>query len=110
LIVCLFHLINQAAVPYFEMLDRWAREGQLNDPHQEFLVSENETIVQTDENATDLYWHQRFALRSEQCPAFLQRVQDKLLSCGKYLAVIRECGKAVDNNAMQPISFTQNER
>jgi gamma-tubulin complex component 2 len=43
------------------------------------------------------YWEQRYTIRSEQVPIFLARVSEKILVTGKYLNVIRECGKPIDD-------------
>jgi gamma-tubulin complex component 2 len=41
----------------------------------------------------DKYWLDRFTYREEMVPIFLAKHQQKILQAGKYLNVIRECGR-----------------
>ena len=43
----------------------------------------------------DQYWQERFTYRDEMIPIFLEKYKEKVLHSGKYLNVIRECGKDV---------------
>lgn len=39
------------------------------------------------------YWEKKYAVRRERIPKFLEPVADIILKAGKYLNVIRQCGK-----------------
>ncbi len=36
------HLLTAAAAPYCAVLERWLRQGLLDDPYHEFMVQENQ--------------------------------------------------------------------
>lgn len=39
------------------------------------------------------YWDKKYSVRRERIPKFLEPVADIILKSGKYLNVIRQCGK-----------------
>lgn len=39
------------------------------------------------------YWEKKYTIRRERIPKFLEPVSDIILRAGKYLNVIRQCGK-----------------
>ncbi|CAG2247110.1 GCP2 [Mytilus edulis] len=92
--LCLF-LTQSACVPYFEILEKWIYKGIIKDPYSEFLVEENETIQKEklQEDYNDAYWDQHYTICRERIPVFLEQVADKILNTGKYLNVIRLCGR-----------------
>ncbi|EDW56163.1 GM22736 [Drosophila sechellia] len=90
-------LVRKAAKPYMRMLQMWIQKGVIVDRHQEFLVVDNEVIHRDElpEHYSDDYWERRYTLRDERIPSFLAKYSDKILRTGKYLNVIRQCGKRV---------------
>uniref|UniRef100_A0A8D8BTZ4 Gamma-tubulin complex component n=1 Tax=Culex pipiens TaxID=7175 RepID=A0A8D8BTZ4_CULPI len=90
----LIHLIEQAAVPYMEMLQLWIREGVISDPRREFLIEHN--VMDLAENELMDYWERQYTIRADKVPCFLNKYADVILRTGKYLNVIRECGSSVD--------------
>jgi len=94
--LCLY-LTQAACVPYFDMLQRWIFKGVISDPYGEFLVEENEDVEKTkmSEDFSDNYWKKRYTYCHDQCPKFLETVAEKTLRTGKYLNVIRNCGRDV---------------
>nr|NP_001162798.1 Gamma-tubulin ring protein 84, isoform E [Drosophila melanogaster]ACZ95332.1 Gamma-tubulin ring protein 84, isoform E [Drosophila melanogaster] len=90
-------LVRKAAKPYMRMLQMWIQKGVIVDRHREFLVVDNEVIHRDElpEHYSDDYWERRYTLRDEQIPSFLAKYSDKILRTGKYLNVIRQCGKRV---------------
>ena len=61
----------------------------------QFLVEDNE-VIQKEELPLDYsadYWEKRYTIRRERIPVFLERMADVILRTGKYLNVIRQCGK-----------------
>lgn len=93
------HLMQAACVPYMKILGMWIYKGIISDPISEFLVEDNE-VVQKEDMPIDYsadYWEKKYTVRRERIPKFLESVSDIILRAGKYLNVIRQCGKAVDN-------------
>lgn len=58
-------LLARAARPYVEVLERWTRSGQLDDPHEELMVKEAKFINRgmLDMDYTDEYWERRYTVR-----------------------------------------------
>lgn len=59
---------------------------------------EDNEVVQREELPMDYsadYWAKRYTIRRERIPKFLERVSDHILRAGKYLNVIRQCGKTI---------------
>eukprot|EP00501_MAST-03F_sp_TOSAG23-6_P000895 GSMAST32.ASY1.ANO1.931.1 assembled CDS len=84
----LFHfLTKKSAAPYLRMLEQWIYRGVVNDNHSEFMISENRQLskerLADDYNAH--YWDKRCTICDHQ-----------IFTTGKYLNVIRECGRAID--------------
>ena len=90
-------LLEKTSVPYLEILKKWIYYGQLDDPFEEFLINEdshmNKNNIEKDFN--DSYWQKKYTYREDMIPIFFQKLSHKILHCGKYLNVFRECGKDV---------------
>jgi len=89
------NLLERASEPYFKILKKWIFKGILEDPFEEFIVKENTTCKKEDieRDLNDRYWQERFTYRDEMVPIFLSKYREKILHAGKYLHVIRECGR-----------------
>ncbi|XP_040176686.1 gamma-tubulin complex component 2 [Rana temporaria] len=108
--LCLY-LTKAASTPYFEILESWIYRGIINDPYSEFMVEEHELQKEKiQEDYNDKYWDQRYTIVQQQIPSFLQKVADKILSTGKYLNVVRECGHDVTCPDAKEIVYTLKER
>uniref|UniRef100_A0ABM5FCF2 Gamma-tubulin complex component n=1 Tax=Pogona vitticeps TaxID=103695 RepID=A0ABM5FCF2_9SAUR len=108
--LCLY-LTKAASVPYFEILEKWIYRGIINDPYSEFMVEEHELQKEKiQEDYNDKYWDQRYTVVQQQIPSFLQKVADKILSTGKYLNVVRECGHDVTCPVAKEVIYTLKER
>uniref|UniRef100_A0A8C5S5Y9 Gamma-tubulin complex component n=1 Tax=Laticauda laticaudata TaxID=8630 RepID=A0A8C5S5Y9_LATLA len=108
--LCLY-LTKAASVPYFEILEKWIYRGIINDPYSEFMVEEHELQKEKiQEDYNDKYWDQRYTIVQQQIPSFLQKVADKILSTGKYLNVVRECGHDVTCPVAKEVVYTLKER
>lgn len=85
-----------ASAPYLGILERWVYEGVIDDPYGEFFIDENKVLqkesLSQDYNAT--YWQQRYSLKHE-LPGFLSSAAETILTTGKYLNAMRECGHSV---------------
>jgi gamma-tubulin complex component 2 len=70
--------------------------GDVDDRYGEFMIAVNETQSRADLVAdfNTKYWAQRYTVRGEMVPIFLQRAAEKILTTGKYLNVLRGCGAA----------------
>ena len=90
-------LLEKASVPYLDMLSKWIHFGEIEDPYEEFLVKERKELSKENlhKDFNDKYWDERFEFREAQIPLFLQKLTAEVLFTGKYLNVIRECGRTV---------------
>ncbi|KAK1164516.1 gamma-tubulin complex component 2-like [Acipenser oxyrinchus oxyrinchus] len=108
--LCLY-LTKASSVPYFEILEKWIYRGIIKDPYSEFMVEEHELQKEKiQEDYNDKYWDQRYTVVQHRIPAFLQKMADKILSTGKYLNVVRECGRDVTCPEAKEILYTLKER
>jgi gamma-tubulin complex component 2 len=81
-------LLAKSATPYLAMLSSWIRDGELRDPHGEFMVLER---GDADE------WRARFSLQLvDHIPIFLRRLSTCVLTTGKALTAIRLCGLPIE--------------
>ncbi|XP_067118956.1 gamma-tubulin complex component 2-like [Centruroides vittatus] len=109
--LCLY-LTQAASVPYFEIVEKWIYKGIISDPYSEFLVEDNE-LIKKDElplDYSDDYWEKRYTIQRDRIPIFLERITDKILSTGKYLNVIRQCGNDIKCPHAEGIIYTVTER
>lgn len=109
--LCLY-LTQSACVPYFEILEKWIYKGIINDPYSEFLVEENETIhkEKLQEEYNDDYWEHHYTICRERIPVFLELMADKILNTGKYLNVVRQCGRDVKCPNAEEVVYTLKEK
>ncbi|KAL5282746.1 TUBGCP2 family protein [Megaselia abdita] len=92
-------LLKRASLPYMNILYLWITKGIIDDPQNEFLIEDNEikSRDETPENYSTDYWEKRYTPRRERIPRFLEKCSDVILRTGKYLNVIRQCGKKIDS-------------
>lgn len=97
-------LTHAASSPYFRILERWVYEGVIDDPYGEFLIEENRTLekesLSQDYHAT--YWQKRYSLRKD-VPEFLASSAEIILTTGKYLNAIRECGQCIQGPSVEEL-------
>ncbi|KAI0511838.1 hypothetical protein KFK09_012470 [Dendrobium nobile] len=89
-------MTRSASSPYLSILERWVYEGIIDDPHGEFFIAENKSL-QKESLTIDYdakYWQQRYSLKDD-IPSFLRSAAGMILTTGKYLNVMRECGHNV---------------
>lgn len=100
-------LARKAAKPYMRMLQLWIQKGIIVDRTHEFLVEDNEVIHKDElpEHYSDDYWEKRYTVCTECIPSFLEKYADKILRTGKYLNVIRQCGKRVMPTQQMNLEF-----
>lgn len=71
---------------------------------------EDNEVVQKEDMPVDYsadYWEKKYTVRRERIPVFLEPVADIVLRAGKYLNVIRQCGKQVYKE-IETIEYTTN--
>lgn len=89
-------MIQSASSAYLVILERWVYEGVIDDPHGEFFIAEDKSL-QKESLSQDYdakYWRQRYSLKDE-IPSFLASAAETILTTGKYLNVMRECGHTI---------------
>jgi gamma-tubulin complex component 2 len=86
-------LLAAATKPFLRMLSQWLYEGTLQDPYEEFFISELKSLMRhsLEDDFNAHYWEDRYQLRIAKTPAVLRSEVQKILITGKYLNVIREC-------------------
>lgn len=86
-------MTQRASTAYLKILERWVYEGVIDDPYGEFFIAENKSLrkesLSQDYDAK--YWKQRYSLKDD-IPSFLANSAGTILTTGKYLNVMRECG------------------
>ncbi|XP_047338918.1 gamma-tubulin complex component 2 [Impatiens glandulifera] len=107
-------LTQSASAPYLGILERWVYEGVIDDPHGEFFISENKSLQKESltEDYDAKYWQQRYSLKDD-IPAFLSNAAGTILTTGKYLNVMRECGHIIqvpESEASKLMSFEGNHQ
>ena len=105
-------LSQAASRPYFDMLEKWIYTGVVCDPYKEFMVEEHE-MIQKDrlhEEYNDSYWERHYTVVQDNTPSFLEYLAEKILCTGKYLNVIRECGREVSFPKAKTIQYSVQER
>ena len=88
-------LLSRTAIPFLDMLHAWVHEGICRDPYAEFMIVERPT-ERREELVSDfncMYWQRRFYIAPQQVPAFLEPYAEQILTTGKSLHVVRECGR-----------------
>ncbi|XP_015938897.1 gamma-tubulin complex component 2 [Arachis duranensis] len=85
-----------ASNAYMSILERWVYEGVIDDPYGEFFIAENKSFQKESltQDYDAKYWGQRYSLK-DGIPSFLANIAQPILTTGKYLNVMRECGHNV---------------
>lgn len=95
----LIELTERASMPYIEMLERWILKGVIIDPYNQFFIIDNELGNQDDLHMEDFdtsrYWECQYTIKTDRIPRFLENEAHIILRTGKYLNVIRHCGKQI---------------
>ncbi|CAK7325974.1 unnamed protein product [Dovyalis caffra] len=96
-----------ASNAYLSILERWVYEGVIDDPYGEFFIAENKSLQKESltQDYDAKYWRQRYSLK-EGVPSFLANIAGTILTTGKYLNVMRECGHNVQVPASENSKLT----
>lgn len=94
-------MTQSASSAYLGILERWVYEGVIDDPHGEFFIAENKSLQKESltQDYDAKYWRQRYSCKDD-IPSFLANAAETILTTGKYLNVMRECG----HNIQVPMS------
>ncbi len=78
----------------------------------QFMIEEHEAYrkEKLQQEYNDAYWEQHYTVCRDRIPVFLETVADKILRTGKYLNVIRECGRDPKCPHAEEILYTLKER
>lgn len=104
-------LLEASAIPYMNQLQNWLYHGIIIDPYNEFLVNDNQVVFdkeQLPEEYSDDYWGKCYTINKEKIPIFLEKLAPMILSTGKYLNVLRQCGLNAKSSA-EDIVYLYNE-
>ncbi|KAK6144947.1 hypothetical protein DH2020_021767 [Rehmannia glutinosa] len=95
---------NQA---YLGILERWVYEGVIDDPYGEFFIAENKSLQKESltQDYDTKYWQQRYSLKDD-IPSFLANAAETILTTGKYLNVMRECGHSIQVHVAENLKLT----
>ncbi|KAJ3133447.1 Gamma-tubulin complex component 3 [Geranomyces variabilis] len=78
------NLMTEVSKPFFQTLARWVYEGELDDPRDEFYITQDPKIALKD------FWELRYSLREEMLPGFLDMsLATQIFKLGKSLNFIR---------------------
>ncbi|CAN0859852.1 Gamma-tubulin complex component 2 [Linum grandiflorum] len=96
-----------ASNAYLGILERWVYEGVIEDPYGEFFIAENKALHKESltQDYDAKYWRKRYSLK-EGIPSFLANISGIILTTGKYLNVMRECGHNVQVPASENSKLT----
>ncbi|CAG8462995.1 6398_t:CDS:10 [Paraglomus occultum] len=78
------HILEEVSKPFYEMLQSWIYEGELEDPFEEFFVGCDQTVEEED------LWQHKYFMRTDMQPSFISPLlAKKIFSIGKSLNFIR---------------------
>ncbi|KAG0193699.1 Gamma-tubulin complex component 3 [Apophysomyces sp. BC1034] len=77
-------MLQEVSKPFYEMLQRWIYEGELDDPYEEFFVACDPMVPEEE------LWQSKYSIREDMLPNFISReLAQKIFSIGKSLNFIR---------------------
>lgn len=95
----IIELTEKASIPYIEMLQLWILKGVIIDEYNQFFVVDHGSEINQfpfiDNHDTTRYWESRYTIHRDRIPRFLEHDAEIILRTGKYLNVIRQCGKQI---------------
>ena len=85
-------IYNVIAADYVTMLNKWLKDGEVDDQFDEFFIKENNVPSIIDMNS-EKYWDDLYMIRIDGLVHQFSRndIQAKLLATGKYLNVFKQC-------------------
>ncbi|KAI9317136.1 Spc98 family-domain-containing protein [Dichotomocladium elegans] len=98
-------MLQDVSKPFYEMLQRWIYEGELDDPYEEFFVACDPTVSE------EALWQRKYSLRQNMVPSFIStELSQKIFLIGKSLNFIRySCQEDAfmpsATQAVEPLSY-----
>ena len=84
----LFRILEKTSAPLMNMIELWIKEGEINDPFNEFFISENGLVQDSD------LWNLKFLLNSDKIPYFfVTKTVENIFLIGKSINFIKICCK-----------------
>ncbi|KAG1151790.1 hypothetical protein G6F37_003138 [Rhizopus arrhizus] len=86
------NMLQVVSKPFYDMLQRWVYEGELDDPYEEFFVACDFAVSE------EVLWQHKYSIRENMLPSFLSKeLAQKIFSIGKSLNFIRySCHDSMD--------------
>ncbi|ORZ02633.1 Spc98 family-domain-containing protein [Syncephalastrum racemosum] len=77
-------MLEEVSKPFYEMLQRWVYEGELDDPYGEFFVACDPMVSEEE------LWQSKYSIRKDMIPSYISNeLAQKIFSIGKSLNFIR---------------------
>lgn len=76
------------------MLGKWIYYGIIEDQFEEFMIVDKCKEGMSKQLSENYDWNERYTIKDDNTPSFLQRQANKILSTGKYLNVIKAYDKS----------------
>ncbi|CAO3696701.1 unnamed protein product [Rhizopus microsporus] len=77
-------ILQSVSKPFYDMLQRWVFEGELNDPYEEFFVACDMNVPEED------LWQRKYSIREPMLPSFFSKdLAQKIFAIGKSLNFMR---------------------
>ncbi|CDK27555.1 unnamed protein product [Kuraishia capsulata CBS 1993] len=88
----LTNVYEEVSKPMVQMLNQWLNLGQVDDPEDEFIITQNEELPWS--SASEFYWKNRFTFKTESLPVQFadSNLQHQVIDTGLYLNVLRAWG------------------
>ena len=132
-------ILAGATAPYFSMLEKWICQATIDDPYGEFVITQNDRIAEgpatgsmtksysgsssslspssssSSSSPSSTYWTDRFRVRTRDpagapdVPSFLESCLKEILNTGKYLDLVRTCGRAFDRPLAKGVRLEYDE-
>ncbi|CAO3681202.1 unnamed protein product [Rhizopus stolonifer] len=86
------NMLQVVSKPFYDMLQRWVYEGELDDPYGEFFVACVASVPE------EMLWQNKYSIRENMLPSFIsEELAQKIFSIGKSLNFIRySCHDSMD--------------
>jgi len=108
----LTYLFQASCVPLIGFVEKWIYNGVIDDPFDEFFVQVNEITNKSDLefDYEDHFWVKRYSLIENRLPRFISKSALKsILSAGKSIAVLSNCGLQMPNQPHITLENLQRE-
>lgn len=105
-------LFQQSSFPLISFVEKWIFQGEIDDPFEEFFIRIDETISREkyDRTYENFFWKERYKIVKENLPDFVSpNSVISILSAGKSIAVLSECGLRISKSPKLSLESLQRE-